>query len=77
LAAIISKAISAKENNLKSIEMWGDGTPKREFTHVTDFADWIFNSSLFLERLPFILNTGVGVLFKNDVYWVIKAETFT
>jgi GDP-L-fucose synthase len=60
LAAIISKAVSAKENNLKSIEMWGDGTPKREFTHVNDFADWIFNSSLFLERLPFILNTGTG-----------------
>jgi len=60
LAAIISKAVSAKENNLKSIEMWGDGTPKREFTHVNDFADWIFDSSLFLERLPFILNTGAG-----------------
>lgn len=60
LAAIISKAVSAKENNLKSIEMWGDGTPKREFTYVNDFADWIFDSSLFLEKLPFILNTGIG-----------------
>jgi nucleoside-diphosphate-sugar epimerase len=60
LAAIISKAVSAKENNLKSIEMWGDGTPKREFTHVIDFADWVFDSSLFLKRLPFILNTGIG-----------------
>jgi GDP-L-fucose synthase len=40
--------------------MWGDGTPKREFTHVVDFANWIFNSSTFLERLPFILNTGLG-----------------
>jgi GDP-L-fucose synthase len=60
LAAIISKAVSAKEHNLKSIEMWGDGTPKREFTHVLDFAEWIFNSSTFLESLPFILNTGIG-----------------
>lgn len=60
LAAIISKAVHAKENNLSTIEMWGDGSPRREFTHVEDFADWIFNSSMFLERLPYILNTGIG-----------------
>ena len=43
LSAIISKAIEAKENK-SSIEMWGDGTPRREFTYVEDFAEWIGKS---------------------------------
>ena len=60
LAAIISKAVNAKENNLSTIEMWGDGSPRREFTYVEDFAEWIFKSSGFLEQLPYILNTGIG-----------------
>ena len=60
LAAIISKAVTAKENNLSTIEMWGDGSPRREFTHVEDFAGWIFKSSAFLEQLPYVLNTGIG-----------------
>lgn len=60
LAAIISKAVNAKENNLSTIDMWGDGSPRREFTYVEDFAGWIFKSSAFLEQLPYVLNTGIG-----------------
>lgn len=47
--------------------MWGDGSPKREFTYVTDFADWIFNSSIVLNKLPHALNIGIG-----DDYSVIE-----
>jgi GDP-L-fucose synthase len=61
LAAIISKVVAAKENSIHSIEMWGDGTPKREFTHIRDFVNWIVYSSNFLEKLPYFLNTGIGV----------------
>lgn len=60
LAAIISKAVRAKENKTP-IEMWGDGTPRREFTYVTDFAEWIGKSITNLERLPQNLNLGLGV----------------
>lgn len=44
-----------------SIKMWGDGTPRREFTYVTDFANWIVTSSSFLNKLPYFLNTGIGI----------------
>jgi GDP-L-fucose synthase len=60
LSAVISKAIIAEEKKLKKIEMWGDGTPKREFTYVDDFANWIFFTSDKLEKLPNILNVGYG-----------------
>jgi GDP-L-fucose synthase len=61
LAAIIQKAIEAKENNSKIIEMWGNGKPRREFTYVDDFANWIALSSKFLNQLPIMLNTGIGI----------------
>lgn len=60
LAAVIKKSIEAKEKKDSKIDMWGDGSPKREFTYVTDFADWIFNSSKILNKLPHVLNTGIG-----------------
>ena len=60
LPAMIRKFHEAKLNGHTPVTLWGSGTPKREFTYVNDFADWIFDSSLFLEKLPFILNTGIG-----------------
>ena len=59
LSAIITKAIDAK--NVKGkIEMWGDGKPRREFTYVEDFSDWIAISINKLATLPQNLNLGIG-----------------
>jgi GDP-L-fucose synthase len=60
LSAVISKLILAKESNCVEVEMWGDGSPKREFTFVEDFADWIYGISSQLENLPSFLNVGSG-----------------
>ncbi|MCB0402003.1 MAG: GDP-L-fucose synthase [Flavobacteriales bacterium] len=38
-ASFIRKFTLAKRNNLSEIEIWGDGTPMREFLHVDDMAD--------------------------------------
>jgi GDP-L-fucose synthase len=51
LSAIISKAIEAQKNQ-SSIEMWGDGKPRREFTYVDDFSNWISKSINNLSELP-------------------------
>lgn len=69
LAAIISKAIEVKENNAKSVEMWGNGKPRREFTYVDDFANWVAVSSKFLHKLPMVLNTGIGVDYSVKEYY--------
>ncbi len=39
LPALIRKFHEAKENNSPSVEIWGSGTPKREFLYVEDLAD--------------------------------------
>jgi GDP-L-fucose synthase len=69
LAAIIQKAIEAKENNSKTIEMWGNGEPRREFTYVDDFANWIALSSKLLNQLPIVLNTGIGIDYSVKEYY--------
>ena len=39
LPALIRKFHEAKETNAKQVEIWGTGTPKREFLHVDDLAE--------------------------------------
>lgn len=39
IPALIRKADTAKREGAKSMEIWGSGTPRREFLHVDDCAD--------------------------------------
>lgn len=59
LPALLRKFITAQKNDLPSIEIWGNGTAKREFLYVDDLAD----ACLFLmnnyDQKEF-LNIGVG-----------------
>ena len=38
LPALLRKFITAKKNGTATVELWGSGTPKREFLHVDDLA---------------------------------------
>jgi len=59
MPALIRKFHDAKINNLPEVEVWGTGSPKREFLHVDDMAD----ASVFLmsnyNGFDFV-NVGVG-----------------
>ena len=58
-AALIDKMHNAKINKLKEVEVWGTGTPKREFMHVDDLADAvIFLSENYNDQE--IINVGTG-----------------
>jgi len=39
LAALINKIVSAKKDKTSSVEIWGTGTPRRDFLHVDDLAE--------------------------------------
>jgi len=70
LPALIRKFHEAKNNDAKAVEVWGSGTPKREFLHVDDMA----SASVFLMSHyddSDIVNIGVG----NDVSIRELAET--
>ncbi|GIV64246.1 MAG: GDP-L-fucose synthase [Chloroflexota bacterium] len=41
IPALIRKCIEAQENGQKTVEVWGDGSPTREFLYVEDAAEGI------------------------------------
>jgi GDP-L-fucose synthase len=42
IPALIRKFHDAKIKNRKSVEVWGSGSPKREFMHVNDLAEAVY-----------------------------------
>jgi GDP-L-fucose synthase len=59
LPAFIRKFHEAKMNQQDSVEIWGTGTPKREFLFVDDLADAAFLVMQQYHEKPF-LNLGSG-----------------
>lgn len=60
VAAIIRKIDSAIQAGSKYIEMWGDGSAKREFTHVSDVAEFVVNKLGETNLMPPLMNLGAG-----------------
>lgn len=59
LPALVRKFIVAKKKNLPNVEMWGTGSPRREFLHADDLAD----ACLFLMKNydeAGLVNIGTG-----------------
>ena len=59
LPALIRKFHEAKVHNRPFVEIWGTGTPRREFLHVDDLADACVFLMQHYEEKQFI-NVGVG-----------------
>jgi GDP-L-fucose synthase len=59
LPAFIRKIHQAKAGRLPSVEIWGTGTPKREFLHVDDLADACVHLMQTYSDLGHV-NVGVG-----------------
>jgi len=59
LAALIRKIHEAKKKSAKFVEIWGTGTPRREFLYADDLADaLLFLMENFSDAGP--INVGVG-----------------
>lgn len=59
LPALIRKFHEAKERGINSVELWGTGTPKREFLHVDDLAEACLFLMLNYNKKEFV-NVGWG-----------------
>ena len=71
--ALISKILNAKNNNKKSIEIWGNGKAKRELMYVDDVAD----ACIFFMRKKTkhsLINIGSGIEKSIEQYarFIIK-----
>ncbi|NJN25956.1 MAG: GDP-L-fucose synthase [Cyclobacteriaceae bacterium] len=59
LPALIRKFHEAKTNSQQKVEIWGTGSPKREFMHVDDLASACFFLMQHFDE-PGFVNIGVG-----------------
>ena len=60
VASTIVKAHDAVATGAPTIDVWGDGTARREFTYSLDLAQWLVGQVGSLEAWPALLNLGVG-----------------
>lgn len=60
IAAAVSKVHAAKLAGAPFVEIWGDGTARREFTYVGDLAEWLVSQIDGIASWPSVLNVGCG-----------------
>ena len=73
LPALIRKFHDAKENNLPFVEMWGTGTPMREFLHADDLGDACVHLMNNYDGEKFVnIGSGTDLTIKNLALLVQK-----
>ena len=56
------------------MEVWGDGSVRREFMYAGDLADAVFRALDSFDSLPDLMNIGLGQDFSVKEYYAITAE---
>jgi GDP-L-fucose synthase len=75
IPALIRKCLEAKAKGEKSIVLWGDGSPTREFLYVEDAADGIVRATeLYNKSDPVNLGSQFEISIK-DLASIIARET--
>jgi len=60
IPAMVRKCVEAVQNNAEKIELWGDGSPTREFLYVEDAAEGIVLATERYDK-PAPVNLGSGM----------------
>lgn len=78
IPALIRKMYDAKRTNKKSVTLWGDGSPTREFLFVEDAARGIVSAALRYDK-PDPVNLGAGseISIKDLVGVIAKLIGYT
>ena len=74
LPAIIHKVHLAKQSGQKTVEIWGNGTARREFMYAGDLADALIRAVNDFETLPIYMNVGLGHDYSINEYYQTAAE---
>jgi GDP-L-fucose synthase len=61
VSSAIAKAHAATASGADVVEVWGDGTARREFTYAPDLAGWLVTQVGRLADWPELLNAGSGM----------------
>jgi GDP-L-fucose synthase len=78
IPALIKKCLEAKAAGAKSIEVWGDGSPTREFLYVEDAAEGILLATeKYNKSEPVNLGSGMEISIKDLVTLIARLTGFT
>lgn len=71
IANAMRKVEEALRTGAEEVEVWGDGSARREFTYVQDVASWIADlvGQDVVDQLPVRVNAGVGVDYTVREYY--------
>ena len=69
IPAVIRKIHEAKIKGLSSVEIWGDGTARREFLYTGDLVDFIISALESFDSLPNYINVGLGADYSITEYY--------
>ncbi len=74
LPAIIHKVHLARTSGAPTVEIWGDGTARREFMYAGDVAEATLRAVVDIESLPNEMNVGLGHDYSINEYYAIAAN---
>jgi len=74
IPAVINKVHDAKVRGDKQVVIWGDGTARREFMFAGDLADCIVHAVHNFDRIPSLMNVGLGFDHTINEYYHAIAE---
>jgi len=74
IPAIIHKVHQAKSTGQTAVEIWGDGTARREFMYAGDLADVMIRAIKEFDTLPAMMNVGLGHDYTINEYYQAAAD---
>lgn len=74
IPAIIHKVHLAKVQGQSTVEIWGDGTARREFMYAGDLADAVLRALAGFDQLPDLMNVGLGHDYSINEYYAAAAQ---
>jgi GDP-L-fucose synthase len=74
IPAIIHKVYLAKMAGEETVEIWGDGTARREFIYAGDLADVVLRALGDFEVAPDLMNVGLGFDYSINEYYEAVAN---
>jgi GDP-L-fucose synthase len=78
IPAIILKCLDAKQRGLAEVELWGDGSPTREFIYVEDAAEaLVLAAERYDSSDPVNVGTGSEISINDLATEIAKATGFT
>lgn len=69
IPAVIRKIHEAKRLGNKEIDVWGDGSARREFMYAEDLASFIFYAISNFKLMPQNINVGLGEDYTINEYY--------